>query len=422
MLVVVEDMAGKQAAQKAVERTITAALTNQGKRIMGFRSGNMNEIIYSHGDGKLWCAFGLVEDANIPRRWNAFGVFDSKRRAQTITVEINIPTEENSGRGRRLLRSRSGERATYLMHDGGVGGGKPGVGRNAFLASSKEPLHEVASMDGPARPGIVVGDVNSEDLPSRLWRFVKLVRDFKIKVSRGDFDNEEARSAVAEWDKFNSESSGRRRGTRSAQIDYVSYHGDVVQRLYEERITRRKPGEKVRNSRLVDLYVRSGNKITEIYEFKTSLDRQALYAAIGQIITHSVGSAPDVTRVLVIPMGIIASDLKRCIELLSIDVRRIRTDERSGSASRPVLNDRGEVEDCHSRTHVLLDPFQVKPPEHAPYLSTEYAEIIRTRRDVLGQQEGIGVQRRPLLSPAASTSSRISALMPRPGVKDPKRS
>lgn len=335
MLVVVEDAASKQAAQKAIERTVSAALRNQGKRSMGFRSGSMNEVIHSNGDGQLWCAFGSVEDAKIPRRWNAFGVFDSKRQAQTITVEINIPTNGNSARVAGFFARDLASGRTYLMHDGGVGGGKPGVGRKAFLAWSRTPLHEVASMNGPERPGIVVGDVDSQDLPSRLWRFVELVRDFKNAVTRGDFDNDEVRSAVAEWETFNSESSGRRHGTRNAQVDYVSYHGDVVQRLYEERAARCEPGEKVCNSRLVELYVRSGKKVTEIYEIKTSLDRQTLYAAIGQIVTHSGEAALMMKRVLVIPKGNIASDLQKCIELLSIDVRRFEL--TSGHSPQVVL-------------------------------------------------------------------------------------
>jgi hypothetical protein len=193
MLILLEDAGSKRAAQNAMERTITASLRNQGKRNIGLPSGNVDEVIHSNGDGQLWCAFGSVEDARIPRRWNAFGVFESNRQSQMITVEINIPTKANSARVAGFFAHDPRSGRTYLMHDGSVGGGKAGVGRDAFLAWSKATLVEVARTDGPARPGIVVGDVGADDLPSRLWRYVGLVRDFKDAVSRGTLDDEDVR-------------------------------------------------------------------------------------------------------------------------------------------------------------------------------------------------------------------------------------
>ena len=305
-----------------MEQKIRDALTDKGKLNIGFPGGNLDEIIYSNGDGKLWCAFGSADTAPIPRRWNAFGVFDANRQSQVITVEINIPTQANSAHVAGFFARDPASGRTYLMHDGGVGGGRRGIGRNAFLAWSKTTLVDVAKIGGLGRPGIVVGDVNALELPSRLWRFVRLVNCFKKAVSQGNLNDGTVLSAIAEWDRFNSENSGRRCGTRTATIDYVSYHGDVVQLLYEERKVSLTPDERVLNSPLIDLYVRSGEKISEIYEVKTSLDRQSLYTAIGQLITHSVEAAPNIKRVLVIPKGEIASDLQRCIQSLSIDVRR----------------------------------------------------------------------------------------------------
>lgn len=89
MLVLVEDAAEKRNAQKAMEMSITAHLARVGKRNIGFPSGNVDEVLYSNGNGTLWAAFSNASDASVPRRWNAFGVYEDSRPAQMITVEIS---------------------------------------------------------------------------------------------------------------------------------------------------------------------------------------------------------------------------------------------------------------------------------------------------------------------------------------------
>ncbi len=132
------------------------------------------------------------------------------------------------------------------------------------------------------------------------------------------------RKRVAEWEEYRKESSGRRRGIRRTEIDYISYHGDIVDLLRAEREDRKAPHEQILNSPLIDLFVRSHSTMKEIYEVKTSLERQSLYTAVGQLITHSVSVADDVKRNLVVPVGDMPDDLERCIKSLDIKVRRFR--------------------------------------------------------------------------------------------------
>lgn len=321
MLLIVEDAGKKRAAQKALEASVRQHLTDQGVRNIGFPSGNVDERLYANGLGELWAAFGKVDDAAIPRRWNAFGVFDPKRHAQIITVEINIPTTSNSARVAGFFARDPATDEVYLMHDGSIGGGKAGVGRSAFLAWSKATLEDV-SRDDNDRAGIVIGRVDSNDMAARLWRFVQLVKGFKDAVARGELDNPDVRQAIAEWENFKSEGSGRRQGRRRSGIDYISYHGDIVERLFEERQARCADCERVLNSKLVDLYVREGESMTEIYEIKTSVDRQSIYTAIGQLISHSADAAPGIKRTLVLPEGPIPPDLEKSLASLSIALRR----------------------------------------------------------------------------------------------------
>ncbi|MEJ8406052.1 hypothetical protein WKI27_11910 [Brevundimonas vesicularis] len=322
MFIVVEDAKARAAAQRQVEARIRGALSNRGVHNIGYPSGNQDATLYSNGHGQLWCSFDALHNAKVPRRWNAFGVYDATRRSQNITVEVNIPIETDSARIAGFFAQNVESGHTYLVHDGSIGGGKPGVGRNEFLAWSKATLVDVARSGGRTRPGIIVGRIDSNDLPDRIWAFVKRVRDFKVAVDRGDLDALEAKAEVKDWDDFKGEPSGRRRGERASTIDYVSYHGDVVGALHAYRMRRRTGGEVIGHSRLIDLYVKVGGAKAEIYEVKTGTDRQTVYTAVGQLMVHSAVAPAGVRRVLVLPRGDLAADLKRCVDALQINVLR----------------------------------------------------------------------------------------------------
>jgi len=336
MLLMVEDVREKRDAQKAMETAVRQHLADQGIRNIGFPSGNVDERLYANGSGSLWAAFSKADEAAVPRRWNAFGVFEPKRHAQIITVEINIPTTSNSARVAGFFARDAATGEIYLVHDGSIGGGKAGVGRSAFLAWSKASLEDVRSADGSDRAGIIIGRVDSEDIAGRLWHFVQVVKGFKDAVARGDLDDPAVRQAIAEWENFNSEGSGRRRGRRRSEIDYISYHGDVVERLFEERKARSADGERVLNSKLIDLYVRKGETMTEIYEVKTRTDRQSIYTAIGQLISHSTDAPTGIRRTLVLPEGPLPPDLEKALGSLPIELRRFSLS--AGKAPKVILS------------------------------------------------------------------------------------
>ena len=235
---------------------------------------------------------------------------------------INIPTESDSSRIAGFFARDVTSGHTYLAHDGSVGGGKAGVGREAFLAWSKLSLVEVSRSDARTRYGVIIGRIDADDLPARIWTFVKQVRDFKVAVRRGDLDSPQTQADIEEWGDFKDESSGRRQGRRGSRIDYISYHGDVVRALFAERLAQRLADERVLNSRLIDLYVRSGQRLIEAYEVKTDTGRQSIYTAVGQLMTHAYAPGGDVQRILVIPHGDLPQDLQRCLRALGIIVRR----------------------------------------------------------------------------------------------------
>ena len=324
MLMHVEDERAKRLAQAEMEAVVKAALGSQGVMKIGFRTGHLNEEIRSNGAGDLWCAFSDDENAKIPRRWNGFGIFDDTHNMQVITVEINVPLKSNGATVAGFFARDSRTDEVYLMHDGGIGGGKKGVGRDAFLAWSGLESVEVERSGKDVRDAILIGRVDANDLPYRIERYVRTVRAFKDAVRQGEIDKPAMRRRIEEWKTYRRENSGRRLGTRRSEIDYVSYHGDVVDALKREREETRAPEERVLNNPLIDLYVRSHKAMSEIYEVKTSLTRQSIYTGIGQLLVHSDGEVGDIRRVLVLPEGYIPNDLARCIRRQKLSLRRFK--------------------------------------------------------------------------------------------------
>jgi hypothetical protein len=317
-------------------RGLTAALKNEGDRNIGFPGGNHYRQVYSAGEGELWAAFFNLSEERVPRFWNAFGVFNPAQPAQTITVEINIPMRENTAQVAGFFAEDNDTGDVFLMHSGKVGGGRKGVGKTAFLVWSKAKLIEVKTNHGGIRTGIAVARINDKDLSDRIWKFVANVNDFKIRIANGDLKSPDFQDKMKEYETYNKEYSGKKKGSSGGPFEYVAYHGDIVQKIYSILSAKKKKGEVVYNSQLIDLYVKQEGQLTEVYEVKTIVDRQILYTAIGQLLTHArVGES--VSKFLILPAGEnIAQDFKTVISNFKIQVLRFKI-VKSGRTSSVVI-------------------------------------------------------------------------------------
>lgn len=326
MLRLVRESREKKRAQARLERALKATLENKGERNIGFPGGNVNQTVYSLGDGALWAAFGGVsEDSALPRFWNAFGVYRPNRPAQMITVEINIPTDSNSAMVAGFFAEDPDTGDIYLMHSGRVGGGRPGIGKSAFLVWSKAKLVEVLDPGGDIRSGIMVGRIDDHDLAGRIWEFVKKVQSFKDKAAAGELETPDFTRRINEFNRYSKELSGKKKGKQGGEFEYVTYHGDIVQAIYDEISARAAPDEEVFNSKLIDLFVKKAGVVSEVYEVKTGVGRQVLYTAIGQLVTHAATVGDEVTKYLVAPADeAISEDLERALTALRIQIRRFQ--------------------------------------------------------------------------------------------------
>lgn len=219
MLKLVDEPEKKKRVQAFLERNLKSVLKRQGIRNIGFPGGNMDQMIYSAGEGKLWVSFGgPTDEPRTPRYWNAFGVYAPDRPAQTITVEINVATDNNNSRVAGFFAEDGETGNVFLMHSGRVGGGRSSIGKTAFLVRSKAKPVEVIETDGRIRSGIVIGKVESPDLAARIWRFVRSVQIFKDEAASGLLDTREFRQRVDEYDRYTKELSYMKRSLAGSSI------------------------------------------------------------------------------------------------------------------------------------------------------------------------------------------------------------
>ena len=93
-----------------------------------------------------------------------------------------------------------------------------------------------------------------------------------------------------EFDDFYSEPRGKRTGTRSSVIDYVSRHGDVVDALHAWLTDRGTPsGTRLVKSPLIDLGLARRKELLAVYEVKTGTTRSDLYGRCPDPC-HTIGS------------------------------------------------------------------------------------------------------------------------------------
>jgi hypothetical protein len=212
-------------------------------RLVGWRPRSQRMRI-SHND-RYWYTTKHDTSLAIPRYWNSFGRYDANpSKKLSIAVEINVATTTNDGRISAFFARDIETRAICLMHDGGVGGGKPGVSKNNFLWWSRPKLEPVVGTNGTIRQGIVITPLGSKNAGESILRFVQRVIDFKQAADDG-FRATPRKYEDADGDDYYDERAGKRRRRRVRELEYESRHGDVVRELNKWREQRKKAGEKL---------------------------------------------------------------------------------------------------------------------------------------------------------------------------------
>ena len=215
----------------------------------------------------------------------------------------------------------------YLFHSGRVGGGKTGVSKDEFLAWRGQKLIEVFDSHGSARDGIMVMAVDGLAATRSAIRYVASIADFKLAVGKGVTGKPGFKKKKKDLADYYSEARGSRKGSRTAEFDYVSRHGEVVDALHVWRKSAGlSKGARVVKNVLIDLGVSTNRVLSEVYEVKTSALRPDVYTAIGQLLVHAV--AKDCKRFIVLPHSEgLAGDLEKALKRNEIEIIRFKLTE-----------------------------------------------------------------------------------------------
>jgi hypothetical protein len=314
MLRLLEEISEKRAAQKKLQELLRDDLPTHTKRTIGWPGGNDTCDVYH--DKAIWTRSYEKVGETTPRYWNAFGIY-FESGSLDVCVEINIPTTTNTRKVAGFFAADENG-TVYLMHSGGIGGGKKGVGKTAFLASSRPRLVDVVDHAGEVRLGLIVAPLIPRKLGAGVARFVMRVADFRKVVQNKDAIKD-LQDAGTSYDAYLQEFSGKKRGNRAQEFEYMSWHGEIVDAIYAWRKARALPNEVVANDVFRDLYVRRGARIRELYEVKTSVDRQSIYTGLGQLSVHG---GQGCVGILVIPAGDLPTDIVESLERLKIRILR----------------------------------------------------------------------------------------------------
>lgn len=316
-----------EAAYSEMTRRLQAG-TQAFDRKIGYHSGYVEHEVCWHSDLGFWWLLNRTVANN--RWWCCYGIEDPEHRDMlSITVETNSPFQGVNRRiGGVFVKDEAGR--VYIAHSGKVGGGRPGIGKEAFWeAYGGEQVETVRWPDGQKSRAIVIAPVDSERLPAHIARFVHEVARFKDAVARGKSTVRRERLRRI----FTPEFEGQRRGyTPAGEIEARCDHGTVVNRLHEAL---KAAGHDAVNDRR-DLYILVDDNVTHLFEVKTDLSTTSLYQGVGQLMLHGAALEPVPRRILVVP-GQPTGDTLRALERLGITV--LVFDWVDGQPTFPCLRD-----------------------------------------------------------------------------------
>lgn len=300
MLVLVESKKEIRSCQKRLEEIITKKFTESQKRDIGFPGGHITDAKVLT-NGKIWYWSKLLEndDNQSCRFLNWFGVINDQK-SLNITVELNVPITGINNRVASFFAKDPVSQIPYLIHTGKVGGGKEGVGKYAFLSYLNAKLVNIIDSEGKTKQGMILMALDETASIAVLLKYIGAIVQFKEAVRRDEFDTEKSMQLIEQYRDYYLEYFGKKRGVRSENLEYISYHGLIVDALQTWRCKKNTNNNpRIVKNTFIDLGVEEGGKLTELYEVKTDSSRINIYTAIGQLMVHS--HEQDCQKYLVIP-------------------------------------------------------------------------------------------------------------------------
>lgn len=166
-----------QAAQEAFTRAFRKGAAPIAGVRFGFQGGFVEETAYWLEAESIWLASRVAPEGN--RFWNALGTSEPSPGGLTsITCEVNSPLEGVNRRIGGCFAREIESGHTLVLHRGKIGGGRAGIGPDAFW-DSYEGAEIVADDGGENRRLALVTDLNSDEVQGDVSEFVRTVERVK---------------------------------------------------------------------------------------------------------------------------------------------------------------------------------------------------------------------------------------------------
>lgn len=180
MLHLVTDRGTVIKCQEYLQNRINELLPTKATYEIGHLGRSFEMEVHTNGD--IW-HFAVFEGGRNPARyWNAFGI-DSLVDRSNIVVEINIPVGAIYRRISGIFAEDRETNVAYLLHRGGIGGGRKGIGKRAFVAwyRRQKPSRwvELDEGEGLLAHAILVTALTRDAFLEDLTAFVRDAYEFK---------------------------------------------------------------------------------------------------------------------------------------------------------------------------------------------------------------------------------------------------
>lgn len=261
------------------------SLGQRSQLTIGFK-GETRTMMASH-NSEVW--FTTQPSQNSNRYWDAYGLRPDSHRSNNIVVEINVPVIGINRTVSALYAEDPNSGEVFLLHRGKVGGGRPGIGKNAFTAWHSGAIASVDELDGRTSDAFLITSLRDPHMAQNVTDFVEAVSSFKSMVAAAPAKPTHERSADQAQD-FHDEFSGTKTIPARASTTADCNHGRVVTALKNHlEVQYRRSNGSLINTKKIDLALVRNTQLLHVWEVKTDISLQSLYTGIGQLIVHTMG-------------------------------------------------------------------------------------------------------------------------------------
>jgi hypothetical protein len=180
ILTAVTDRAESRAAFDTFKTLLTRGCKRLRKRI-GWPGGNELHWVFWNPRERIW--FTLTADRRENRFWCPFGTQNPDVADMlNIVVQCNPPVSGMNRRCAGVFATAGGR--IYLAHSGKIGGGREGIGKNAFTNFYPQRGRRIVEWpNNESSEVILLGALDDKALPARIAEFVRSVEKCKKRIS-----------------------------------------------------------------------------------------------------------------------------------------------------------------------------------------------------------------------------------------------